>query len=112
MKKTLISILVAVMLVASVFVLTGCGEEGSKSSSSNPLVGSWKYNGMDYTYTFNEDGTGSYSNMEFTYSTEGNQISILYTGNTEPFVTEYSIEGDTLNVKDSLGHDTLYKKVK
>ena len=116
MKKIITSALVILMLAATVFVLTGCGENGGGSTSSNPLVGSWKYSTGDYTYTFNEDGTGDYNaagtKMEFTYTTEGSKISILYTGNTVPFETEYSIEGDTLNVIDSLGNDTLYKKVK
>ncbi|MBR2785998.1 MAG: hypothetical protein IKD76_00590 [Clostridia bacterium] len=50
--------------------------------------------------------------MEFTYKTEGNKISILHTGNTSHLETEDSIDGDTLNVIDSLGRDTLYKIVK
>ena len=89
----------------------------SASAGDSALVGSWenKSYGSSYTYTFNEDGTGKYDAggtlMEFTYTTSGNKISILYTGNTDPFETEYSIDGDTLNVIDSLGHDTLYEKV-
>ena len=80
------------------------------------ILGSWKYQGADFTYTFNEDGTGNYNavgtDMKFKYTIEGNQISILYEGSTAPFETKYSIDGDTLNVIDSLGNDTLYKKVK
>ena len=85
---------------------------------SNDIVGSWKNNdyGSDFIYTFNADGTGKYDAagtiMEFTYTTSGKKLSILYTGNTTPFETEYSVKGDTLNVIDSIGNDTLYKKVK
>jgi hypothetical protein len=34
--------------------LAGCGSE---TSNANPLVGSWKYNGLNETYTFNADAT-------------------------------------------------------
>ena len=50
--------------------------------------------------------------MKCTYETDGDKISIMYEGNTVPFETTYSIDGDTLNVKDSFGEDTLYKKQK
>ena len=53
---------------------------------------------------------GADTNFPSTYTADGNKLSILYTGNTAPFETEYSINGDTLNVKDSLGNDTLYTK--
>ena len=111
MKNTIKIIILIAILVIAVFALTGCGSEKTYT-----LVGSWKYDGADYTYTFNEDGTGNYdaagTKMEFTYTTEENKISILYTGNTSPFETQYSIEGDTLNIIDSFGSDTLYKRVK
>ena len=110
MRKTVISILLAALLLVALLILTGCGNK------SNGIVGQWKYDGADYTYTFNEDGTGNYNaygtKMEFTYELKDDQISILYTGNTDPFETKYSIDGDTLNIVDSLGKDTLYKKVK
>lgn len=115
MKKVLGTVLAVVLLVASIFTFAACGEKKDDSKqSSNPIVASWKYDGsLDYTYTFKDDGTGSYNTMEFTYEIkDGNKISILYKGSTVPFETEYSINGDTLNVKDSLGRDTLYKKVK
>ena len=110
MRKIAISILIATLLIVALLALTGCG------SKSNGIVGKWKYDGADYTYTFNDDGTGDYdafgTKMEFTYTIDGDKISILYTGNTAPFETTYSIDGDTLNIVDSFGGDTLYKKVK
>ena len=106
MKKVLAIVLV---LFVGVLFLAGC-----KKESKNPLVGTWKYEGSDYTYTFKEDGTGTYSYgktvMEFTYTTEGEKISILYKGNTAPFETVYTIDGKSLNIKDSFGNDTIYKK--
>ena len=113
MKKIFKSIVLVIMLLcATTFILAGCGKK------EPTIVGSWKNDelGYDFIYTFNEDGTGKYdaagTNMEFTYTTEGDKISILYTGVTVPFETEYRIDGDTLNVVDSVGNDTLYKRVK
>ena len=111
MKKTLKVLAIVAILVSALFALTGCGE---KSKSTNSIVGSWKAEQGEYIYTFNEDGTGNYSvystTMEFTYKTENDKISITYNGSTAPFETEYSINGDTLNIKDSFGKDTFYKK--
>ena len=43
----------------------------------------------------------------------GNKISFKYTDeDMETLDTTFSIDGDTLNVKDSNNEDTLYKKVK
>lgn len=124
MRKTFAILLVIILLVFGLFVLTACekkeentqGQETVKEGAS--VVGQWKLNmyGNDYIYTFNEDGTGNYNaagtDMPFTYKTEGDQISILYDGDTVSFDTKYSVNGTTLNVVDSLGNDTLYEKVK
>ena len=115
MKNVVKSLLLIALLIIVAFAITGCGKENNEPKEAT-IVGSWKYDGADYTYTFNEDGTGKYNaagtDMEFTYTINENQISILYTGNTAPFETEFSINGDTLNIIDSFGSDTLYKKVK
>ena len=114
MKKTIKLVAIIAVLVATMFALTGCKKDDNKSEKANTIVGTWKYDGGEYTYHFNEDGTGDYSyysaKMEFTYKTEGNKLSITYKGSTVAFETEYSIDGDTLNVKDSFGKDTLYKR--
>lgn len=106
MKKYLFSLLIVIFCL----VLVGCG------SSKKGIVGKWKHESTDYTYNFKSDGTGTYSygsfSMEFTYTTEGNELSITYAGNTAPFVTTYTIDGNTLNIKDSFKNDTIYKRVK
>lgn len=96
MKRFLLSVL----LVAVLLVATACGKKG--------LVGSWNYEGTNYTYTFNEDGTGEYAGAKFTYTTEGDKLSILYDGNTAPFETTYKIEDNKLIIKDSLDNDVIY----
>ena len=134
-KKELI-IIVAIVLLAGMFVLTGCDIEktdveivnnlgdstaDTKTESTASIVGNWKYESgamsgaIDLYYTFNADGTGKYDAagtlMEFTYTIDRNNISILYKDNTTPFKTEYEINANTLNAKDSMGSDTLYKKI-
>ena len=141
MKKTLVTILVIVLLIAGLFTLTACDktkEDNSNeitldsesnndyneeilevgSNSPEEIIGQWKNHsyGYDFIYTFEDDGKGNYNaagkDMPFTYTIDGNKISILYDGDTESFDTTFSIDGDTLNVVDSMGEDTLYEKVK
>ena len=77
----------------------------------------WDYaelSGM--VYTFNADGSGTYDMfgevMKFTYEADGAVLKITYTDEGVDVPTElaYTIDGDTLNVKDSLGNDTIYKR--
>ncbi len=115
MKKTLKMLAIIAILMVAMLGLTGCGSKKDESAKNvNPIVGSWKYENGDYMYTFKEDGTGEYSyystKMEFTYKTEGDKLSITYKGSTAPFETTYKIDGDTLNVNDSFGKGTSYKK--
>lgn len=104
MKKVLLGLLV----IVSVFFLVGCEKKNSK-----PLVGSWKHT-SGYTYTFNEDGTGDYSygntKMEFTYEDKGEEVEILYKGNTMANTFKYRIEGKKLIIKDSFDNDVEYTK--
>lgn len=108
-SKVIIGIVVAVLVVAAGIIAAVCIINNNK----NPLVGSWA-NGS-YVYTFNDGGTCSYGYgnlgaMECTYKTEGDKISITYTGSSASFETTYKIEGDQLNVIDSFGNDTIYTK--
>ena len=99
----------------------GSNSSSSSETRSNPIVGRWKYTdselgdlGIDFIYTFNADGTGNYdmsgTKLEFTYTTDGNKLSIKYT-ESGLFETEYEIKDNVLNVKDSGGSDTFYKKI-
>ena len=98
--------LVLVMLFSVVFI-TGCNK-------SDSIVGKWEYDGGGYVYTFNSDGTGSYSygsaSMDFTYEDKGTEVSILYTGNTMASSYQYKIEDNVLIIKDSIGNDVKYKR--
>ena len=106
MKKYLVGLLLVVVCL----VLVGCG------STKKGIVGKWKHESTDYTYNFKSDGTGTYSygssSMEFTYETTDTKISITFAGSTIPFTTKYTLDGDKLNIIDSFGNDTIYKRVK
>lgn len=114
MNNSLKKMFIVLILVVGVFVFTGCGKD-KKADKKVSIVGTWVYVDSDqFVYTFNKDGSGKYevagTIMEFTYKISGNKLSMTYKGDTEDFETEYSIKDDTLNIKDSLGEDTLYKR--
>lgn len=92
-------------------------ETEAKASADTGLVGSWDFAALSgMVYTFNADGTGSYDMfgevMNFTYEADGSTLKITFTDEDVDVPTElaYTIDGDTLNVKDSLGNDTIYKR--
>ena len=105
MKKLLVGLLV----ITSVFMLVGCNKGKSKES----LVGTWEHT-SGYVYTFNEDKTGTYSlgeaKMEFTYEDKGEEVEILFKGNSSPSKFKYRIEGKKLIIKDSFDKDVEYTK--
>ena len=89
-------------------------ETAKAGAIDNGLVGSWEYESGGFTYTFNSDGSGVYdvagTQMKFTYTAENSVLSITYEGSTAPMQLEYVLSGDTLNVKDSGGNDTIYHR--
>ena len=102
-------------------VETGDNQGGSSdtgaASQTVSIVGKWKYDDSDlgdaFVYNFNADGTGNYTAAgDFTYEIDGNNISITYDTTGATFDTEFEINGDKLNIKDSAGSDTWYKKTK
>ena len=110
--KKVICVLLATLLCCFVFAACGASDDGGSKSSdpAEAIVGTWEYESGGFTYVFNKDGTGEYVGKAFTYTLDGNKISILYDGNTAPFETEYEIDGNKLNIKDSFGTDTIYIK--
>ena len=82
------------------------------AAADTGIEGSWEYESGGYIYTFNADGTGTYdisgTIMNFTYTAEGGVLAITYEGSDAPMELEYEIDGDKLNVKDSMGSDTIY----
>ena len=101
--KTIKNVCLIAFLAVGLFLLTACGKKEG-------IVGKWAYEAGGYTYKFNEDGTGEYNGAKFTYTIDGDKISILYEGNTAPFETTFSIDGDKLDVKDVSGNSTIYNR--
>ena len=109
MKRALATLL---MLILVCLALASCGADGKEGPAdpAKAIIGTWDsedFPGQGFTYVFNEDGTGSYVGEKLFYTIDGNRISISYEG-TESFDTEFEIIGNELNIKDSLGKDTLY----
>ena len=89
--------------------------EAPTEAETSPLVGSWEYDEVEgFIYTFNADGTGTYDVlgeiMNFTYTDKSGSVDIMYEDVDEPYTAEYTIEGNTLIMKDSLGVDVKYIK--
>ena len=114
MKKVILS-KIAVVMMAMAFV--SCGNGGSKGNDkAQGIVGSWYYNDNTF-YTFNEDGTGSYTAFgslfgNFTYTESNGQLVLNYEGSTDPTVFNYKLDGKTLTIlagESNLGSDTEYK---
>ena len=104
MKKVISCILV---LVCVLTVLTACG------NSPRRLIGTWTGETSvlgvvaKYSFTFNEDGTGSMTaaldiGVATTYTVDGDQLSITYSvlgiGTTKTYT--FSFEGDNLILND------------
>ena len=89
-------------------------ETAKADAMDTGLVGSWEYEIVGFTYTFNSDGSGVYdvagTQIKFTYTAENSVLSITYEGTSAPMQLEYVLSGDTLNVKDSAGNDTIYHR--
>ena len=120
MKKAIFS-MIAVIIMALTFV--SCGNSGNnsgdKGNDKQPqgLVGNWYYNDNTF-YTFNADGTGSYTaygnlSGNFTYTESEGKLTLNYEGTTIPTELNYKVEGNTLTIlagESNIGRDTEYKR--
>ncbi len=104
MKKILI-------VIACILLLTACGK--------GKIVGKWYYydgNSIrtDIYYEFNDDKTGSYTYISgkksFIYDTKNGKVTLDYINSVNLLEFEYTIEGDTLTIKDSNGSNVVYKR--
>lgn len=117
-KKSII--ITASALIGACSILGACGGGGNSGGGNNrdgnSLVGDWvsqEYDGA-FVYTFKDNGSGNYDAagvaMPFTYTIDGDKLSILYEGDTDPFETTYKVSGNTLTIKDSFDADVVYNK--
>lgn len=105
--KKIIAFLLVVMMV---FSFAACSSEEKVT-----LIGTWE--SVDISgakYTFNEDGSGKYTfmgtDMEFTYTDDGTQVTIQYSNSDAPNVFKYTIAEGKLNIEDSFGSIVVYEK--
>ena len=108
-----------VVIVALAFVSCGnSGNGGDKGGGKDQgIVGNWYYSDDTY-YTFNADGTGSYTAFgnvfgNFTYEEKDGKLILTYENSTVPTTFNYKLDGKTLTIlagEDNWGSDTQYKK--
>ena len=115
MKKIIFS-MIAVVVMAFAFV--SCDNGGNKGGDkAQGIVGSWYYNDNTF-YTFNADGTGSYTAFgnlfgNFTYTESNGKLTLNYENTTVPTELNYKVEGNTLTIlsgEGNIGSDTEYKR--
>lgn len=81
------------------------------------IVGSWRFDdqGASLVFTFNADKTGTYDimgqKMDFTYNDDGSDLNIKFNGDTNVTSTPYTLNGDTLTIKDASGEALVYKRI-
>ena len=94
--------------------VTDAQAETTADSNRSPLVGTWEYEEGGFSYTFNADGTGTYDVfgevMNFAYTDNGDSFAMTFEDADAPTTLAYSIDGNTLTVKDSVGSDVKYIK--
>lgn len=92
-------------------------EQVDQKQANQGIVGNWYYDDNTF-YTFNEDGTGSYTYSgtlfgNFTYTEGEGQISLTYEGSDMPMVFNYKVEGKKLTIlsgESNIGSDTEYTR--
>lgn len=107
-----------IMLLA-LTLSVACSSDDDNDSTKDPLVGTWSVSesqeGLEIsiTATFNANFTGKLvtfiafagesqsETSNFTWSTEGNQLTLVIDGETE--VATYSISGNKLTITDDDG---------
>ena len=119
MKKVIFS-MIAMVIMALTFV--SCGNSGNNGDNKGNdkeqgIVGNWYYNDNTF-YTFNADGTGSYTAFgnlfgTFTYTESDGTLTLNYEGSTIPTEFNYKVDGKTLTIlagEGNIGGDTEYKR--
>lgn len=137
-KKIILVSLISILLIAGLFILTGCGnkeqssnnENYEKNSSNNTsessqltnvLLGEWSFDtstqkdGTNTTLVFNSDLSGEMiqagDSYKFTYEFTESKVTFTYEilGKTEQ---SYNIDGDILTLTNSYGENAKYKRIK
>ena len=86
-------------------------DDGVDDIESSALIGSWAYEeDENFVYTFNPDGTGTYEvygeKLSFTYTDNGTSVEMVF--DDAPGVFDYTVNGNTLVLVDSIGTEVKY----
>ena len=96
---------ITALLIIFLVVITGCEKK-------EKIVGRWAHESN--VYTFNEDKTCIYEvsgvRKQCTYEVDGEELSLLFKGNTVSDKMTFEIKGKKIIIKDSNGNQTEYVK--
>ena len=123
MKKTIKSFAIVLLFAAFIFSLAGCEKDNAPTNEEKKapsLVGTWELKDPDYTsiYVFNEDGKGTYTltagdesdTSAFTYKVEETKLLVTYEGDEEATDLKYTLNGNTLVIRDSFDEEMTFTK--
>ena len=112
------------IILATVMLSASCSDDGNDNDNYNGLIGSWEETQWDedlwtkWTFTFNSNGTGTISAAantpddgngdDFTWGTEGDQLTLVINEDTEKAI--YSISGNKLTINFDEGEFVLTRK--
>ena len=110
-------------MLLTVSLSVACSDDDEKDGGNSSLIGSWEVSEsedgieLNITATFNKNLSGTIvyaftvegetetETENFTWSTDGNKLTLVISGETE--VSTYSISGDKLTITDSEGFSTV-----
>ena len=110
------------MFIALSVSVSSCNDDDDDEIAGNPILGSWVLTEAEAGFevsllaTFKENGAGTLTATvsiggesqtetdNFSWSTDGDQLTMTMNGETE--VSTYSISGNTLSITDSEGFVT------
>ncbi len=138
MTKRIFALIIAVLMIATVFAACGNKEEKGNTTTTSAvkdtvttapkndvpvvatdaLTGSWSVTeeGLEIIYTFNGDGTGVVEMMgmamEMTYEIDGNKVTYTLTvaGQSESQTLDFTVNGNELTLTDGVETLVLTKK--
>ncbi|MBE6737775.1 MAG: hypothetical protein E7566_03855 [Ruminococcaceae bacterium] len=139
MTKRIFALIIAVLMIATVFAACGDKKEDNKTTTATPVVtapvatapqteadvattdvlkGSWyaSQDGVEGTYTFNGDGTGVIEMMgvalNMTYTIEGNKLTytMTFAGESETQTLDFTVNGNELTLTDGIEPVVFTKK--
>ncbi len=108
MKKYIIGIIILLLILITILLVILLNKDN--------IVGKWKLINSDYElyYIFNDDKTCSYemigAKLDCTYEENGEELIILYKGDTVERKFNYYLKDDKLIIVDTVGKANIFSK--